>query len=217
LPSPRPLDDAAFIRANTRPGTAPHVPEIQLYLGSQITPIWQATEAWLTERDIAPPFWAFAWPGGQALARHVLDNPGLVAGRRVLDFAAGGGIAAIACAMAGAATAEAAEVDPLALAAIGLNAALNDAKVTPLPDVVGAACRWDLILCGDVCYEAPMTARIMPWLTAMATEAEVWIADPGRAYLPAAGLACFATYRIATTLELEDSTSREVGLYRLRA
>ena len=101
------------------------MPEIRLYLATEITPIWQATETWLAERNIEPPFWAFAWPGGQALARHILDHPALVAGKRVLDFAAGGGIAAIACAMAGAAWVEAARSIALALAAIGLNAAAN--------------------------------------------------------------------------------------------
>jgi predicted nicotinamide N-methyase len=209
------MDATAFVRANTVRGIAPHVPEIRLRLATEITPIWQATETWLAERNIAPPFWAFAWPGGQALARHVLDNPALAAGKRVLDFAAGGGIAAIACAMAGAASVEAAEIDPLALAAIELNAAANNVRVVPVPGVVGAACRWDLILCGDVCYEAPMTGHIMPWLAAMARAAEVWIADPGRAYLPKAGLAPFARYRIETTLELEDRTSRDVALYRV--
>lgn len=204
-----------FVRANTVLGHAPHVPEIRLHLATEITPIWQATEAWLAERNIAPPFWAFAWPGGQALARHILDHPGLVAGKRVLDFAAGGGIAAIACGMAGAASVEAAEIDGLALAAIGLNAALNDTRVALARDVVGNACRWDLILCGDVCYEAPMTGHIMPWLTRMARTAEVWIADPGRAYLPKLGLEAFASYRIETTLELEDRTSREVVLYSM--
>jgi predicted nicotinamide N-methyase len=244
-----------FIRANTVLGAAPLVPEIRLHVATEITPIWQATEAWLAERNVEPPFWAFAWPGGQAFARHVLDHPGLVAGKRVLDFAAGGGIAAIACALAGAASVEAAEIDRLALAAIGLNAAANgmardpvaggDSAPAPPPvmamvepiltkvdgriesprhaptaitlagDVVGAACRWDLILCGDVCYEAPMTAHIMPWLTAMAAVAEVWIADPGRAYLPKIGLASFAAYAVPTTLELEDRTLRDVVLYRL--
>jgi predicted nicotinamide N-methyase len=204
-----------FIRANTTLETAPHAPEIRLHLATQITPIWQATESWLRQHNVEPPFWAFAWPGGQALARHILDNPSLVANKRVLDFAAGCGIAAIACAMAGASAVEAAEIDPLAIAAITLNAAANQTRVTPVHDVVGAACRWDLILCGDVCYEAPMTGHIMPWLTAMAAIAEVWIADPGRAYLPKTGLAPLATYGIATTLELEDRSNRDVTLYRL--
>jgi predicted nicotinamide N-methyase len=210
-------DAAAFVLANTLPGRAPLVPEISLRLASEITPIWQATETWLAEHNVAPPFWAFAWPGGQALARHVLDHPIKVAGRRVLDFAAGCGIAAIACAMAGAASVEAGEIDPLAFAAIRLNAIANRASVELLTaDIVGAACRWDLILCGDVCYEAPMTARILPWLSAMARSAEVWIADPGRAYLPREGLAPFACCRVPTTLELEDCIERQVTLYRLR-
>jgi predicted nicotinamide N-methyase len=210
-------DPEAFIRANTILTAAGHVPEIRLHLATEITPIWQATETWLAEHNVEPPFWAFAWPGGQALARHILDQPALVAGRRVLDFAAGGGIAAIACAMAGAATVEASEIDPLALAAIGLNAIANGVSIIRASDVVGDVCRWDLILCGDVCYEAPMTGHIMPWLAAMARTAEVWIADPGRAYLPKTGLEPFASYRIETTRELEDRTTRDVVFYRLRA
>lgn len=208
-------DAAAFIRAHTLPGRAPHVPEIQLHLATEITPIWQATETWLAENGLAPPFWAFAWPGGQALARHVLDNPALVAGKRVLDFAAGGGIAAIACAMAGAATVSAAEIDPIALAAIALNGAANGVTITCLGDVVGAPCHWDIVMCGDVCYESAMTGHIMPWLRGLARQAGVWIADPGRSYLPEAGLTAFARYRIETSLELEDRTFRDVVLYRL--
>ena len=204
-----------FIRDNTILASAPHVPEIQLYLATEITPIWQATETWLKENNVAPPFWAFAWPGGQALARHILDNPALVAGKRVLDFAAGGGIAAIACVMAGAAAVEASEIDDLALAAVGLNAAINGVAITRAGNVVGDLCRWDLILCGDVCYEAPMTGHIMPWLRAMARSAEVWIADPGRAYLPTAGMDVIVRYQIQTTLELEDRPIRDVTLYRL--
>ena len=205
----------AFIRANTILTTARHVPEIRLHLATEITPIWQATETWLAERNIDPPFWAFAWPGGQALARHILDNPGLVAGKRVLDFAAGGGIAAIACAMAGAAEVEACEIDSLALVAVGLNAALNGVSVRLAGDIVGSPSRWDLILCGDVCYEAPMTGHIMPWLRSLTPTAEVWIADPGRAYLPQTGLVRIAAFRIDTTLELEDRVSRDVTLYRV--
>ena len=209
-------DPADFIRTHTVPGRAPLVPELLLYLAIEITPLWQATEDWLATRDLAPPFWAFAWPGGQALARHVLDHPALIAGRRVLDFAAGGGIAAIACARAGAALVEAAEIDPLAFAAIGLNAALNGVTVNAAQgDVIDGAGRWDLILCGDVCYEAPMTARILPWLRARARTATVLLADPGRAYLPRAGLARLARYAVPTTRELEDREEREVTLYRL--
>jgi len=205
-----------FIAAHTAIGTAPLVPEIALHLATEITPIWQASEEWLAKSGIEPPFWAFAWPGGQALARHVLDHPETVAGKRVLDFAAGGGIAAIACAMAGAATVEAAEIDPLAVAAIGLNASLNCVSVVPLAeDVVGSDGRWDLILCGDVCYEAPMTRHILPWLRQLAARSEVWVADPGRAYLPTAGLAPLGCYDVPTSLELEDRTLRPTRLYRL--
>jgi len=211
----RPVNGEDFVRRNTMPGQAPLVPEITLHLATEITPIWQATEDWLAQRNVDPPFWAFAWPGGQALARHILDHPAAVAGRRVLDFAAGGGIAAIACAQAGAIV-EAAEIDPIAIAAIQLNATANHVTIAAAPgDVVGTPCRWDLILCGDVCYEAPMTAHILPWLRAMARTAEVWVADPGRAYLPRDGLTSFASCRVPTTLELEDRTERLVTLYGL--
>jgi len=206
----------AFIRAHTVPAHAPLVPEIVLHLATEITPIWQASEAWLHRTGIEPPFWAFAWPGGQALARHILDHPGLVRGRRVLDFAAGCGVAAIACAMAGAAEVEAAEIDPLAAAAIALNAAENGRDMRVLTgDVVGQPSRWDLILCGDVCYEAPMTRHILPWLRRMAAACEVWVADPGRAYLPADGLAPLAEYDVPTPLELEDRTMRPTRLFRM--
>jgi predicted nicotinamide N-methyase len=211
-------DAACFVLAHTGLDRAPLVPEISLYLACEITPIWQASEAWLAEHCAAPPFWAFAWPGGQALARHLLDHPGRVAGKRVLDFAAGSGIAAIAAARSRAASVEAAEVDRLARAAIGLNAARNGTTVAITGgDLVGADCRWDIILCGDVCYEAPMTTHILPWLRRMATRAEVWLADPGRAYLPREGLSAFATYRVPTSRELEDCIEREVTLYRLGA
>ena len=207
---------AGFIRANTTLAHAPLVPEIALHLASEITPIWQATEAWLDRAGLSPPFWAFAWPGSQALARHILDAPHLVAGRRVLDFAAGGGLAAIACALAGAASVEAAEIDPLASEATGLNAATNGVTVTATArDLVGDPNRWDLILCGDVCYEAPMTRHILPWLQTLARDAEVWIADPGRAYLPCSGLEPFATYQVPTSLELEDRLFRQTRLLRL--
>ena len=210
-------DAKAFIQANTVLTSNPMVPEIQLWLATEITPIWQATEDWLTKNNTAPPFWAFAWPGSVAMARHILDNPNLAAGRRVLDFAAGCGLAAIACAKAGALAVDAAEIDPLAISATGLNATANGVTIhAPFGDVVGSACRWDLILCGDVCYEAPMTGHIMPWLTQMAATAEVWVADPGRNYLPAEGLIPFARFTVPTSRELEDRPERNVVLYRLQ-
>ncbi len=214
-----PQEAQTFIRANTQPATPPLVPEITLYLASEITPIWQATEDWLQRQNIAPPFWAFAWPGSQALARFILDQPQRVAGRRVLDFACGCGLAALAAARAGAALVEAAEIDPLAIAALALNAHANGLSVRGLAeDVVGSPGRWDIIMCGDVCYEAPMTRHILPWLTRMAAEgAEIWLADPGRAYLPPNGLHEIARYTVPTSLELEDHTHRRTLLYRLKA
>ncbi len=209
---------AAFIRAHTTLARPALVPEFTLYLATEITPIWQATEEWLAARQVAPPFWAFAWPGSLAMARQLLDNPALCAGKRVLDFAAGGGVAALAAARAGAARVEANEVDPLALAAIGLNAAANGLAVDLVAgDIVGRAGTWDLILAGDVCYEAPMTRHILPWLRRLAGGAEVWVADPGRAYLPSEGMVSFATYDVPTTLELEDRPIRRTTLYRLLA
>ena len=205
-----------FLRTHTTIGRPPLVPEIALHLATEITPIWEASEAWLAERGLAPPFWAFAWPGSQALARWVLDDPSMVAGRRVLDFAAGGGLAAIACAMAGARSVEAAEIDPLAAAAIRANAELNGTAVTTLArDVVGEACRWDTVLCGDVCYEVPMTTHIMPWLRTIAATAEIFVADPCRAYLPREGLREVARYEVPTTCELEDRDVRTTTLFRV--
>ncbi|OYW09022.1 MAG: hypothetical protein B7Z53_03755 [Rhodospirillales bacterium 12-71-4] len=165
-----------------------------------------ATERWTSiSRRIIPPI----APGVRRVAKS--------AGKRVLDFAAGCGIGAIAAALAGAAAVEAAEIDDMALAATRLNAALNGVAVaTPPGDVVGSACRWDLILAGDVCYEAPMTAHILPWLRAMAgAGAEVWIADPGRAYLPVAGMTLLSRHRVPTTRELEDREERQVTIHRL--
>ena len=207
-----------FIRMQTALARPALVPEVELYLATEITPIWKATETWLEAEGVEPPFWAFAWPGSQALARLVLDEPARVAGRRVLDFAAGGGLAAIACHRAGATSVEAAELDPLACAAIRLNARHNGAASVRdvCGDVVGAPGRWDVILAGDVCYEAPMTRHILPWLRAMAAAgAEVLLADPGRAYLPAEGLQPLVRHAVTTSLELEDRTLREVTIHRL--
>ncbi|WP_408887457.1 class I SAM-dependent methyltransferase [Teichococcus rhizosphaerae] len=219
MPAALARDDAGFIAGHTaiaRPGL---VPEIALHLATEITPIWQASEEWLQARGIEPPFWAFAWPGSQVLARLILDGAIPVAGRRVLDFAAGGGLAAIAAARRGAAPVEAAEIDRLAIAAIHLNATLNGVAVAAAEaDVVGQPRRWDTVLAGDVCYEAPMTGHIMPWLRRLAAEgADVLLADPGRAYLPKEGLEAVATMRVPTTRELEDRDWREVTIYRVRA
>ena len=212
-------DDEQFILASTAPARPALVPELVLQLATEITPIWQATEDLLHAHNIAPPFWAFAWPGSQVLARTILDAPAHARGRRVLDFAAGCGLAAIAAARAGAGDVEAADIDPLAIAATRINAAANGVQVRGTArDVVGDTCRWDLILCGDVCYEAPMARHILPWLRMMATQgAEVWIADPGRAYLPRDGLTEIACHTVPTSLELEDRSERVTRLFRLNS
>lgn len=211
------MDHAAFVRAQTALAAPPLVPEIRLHLASEVTPLWQATEATLQETGLAPPYWAFAWPGGQALARHLLDHPDLAAGRRVLDFAAGSGLAAIAAARAGAVIAEAAEIDPLACAAIALNAEANAVRVEcRAADLVGTAAGWDLVLAGDVCYERPMAERVAAWLRDLAgAGATVLMGDPGRAYLPSAGLAEVARFRVPTSRELEDRTERETVVWRV--
>ena len=210
-------DAAAFIAANTRLSAHPLVPEVALYLADELTPLWQATEAWLAREGVSPPYWAFAWPGSAALARWVLDDPAPVAGRRVLDFASGCGLAAIAAAKAGAAEVLAADIDPLAEAAAALNAAANGVSLTAtIRDVVGEAGAWDVILAGDVCYEAPMAARVTAWLRAEAARGvAVFLADPGRAYLPREGLAPLARFAVPTTRELEDREGREVVVLRV--
>ena len=203
-----PLD---FVLAETVIATPPLVPEIRLHLASEVVPLWQATETNLTERGLPPPYWAFAWPGGQALARHLLDHPDLVRGKRVLDFAAGSGLAAIAAAKAGAASAAAAEIDRFAIAAIGLNAKLNGVGLETIEaDILGQAGGWDVVLAGDVCYERPMAERVGQWLGRLAAGGtRVLMGDPGRNYLPTTGIREVARYQVPTSLDLEDRISRE--------
>jgi predicted nicotinamide N-methyase len=212
------LDPAAFIRANTVVGTAPLVPEVALHLAGEVVPLWQATEEDLARTGLPPPFWAFAWAGGQALARYLLDHPDRAAGRRVLDFAAGSGLQGIAAALAGAARVEAAEVDRFAAAAVRLNAALNGMSVEVVEDdLVGAANPgWDLVLAGDVCYERPMAEKIETWLKALAAQGtEVLLGDPGRTFLPRAGLERVIAYSVRTSRELEDTDVRNAVVWRV--
>jgi predicted nicotinamide N-methyase len=188
------------------------VPEIRLHLASEITPIWEATEESLARSAVSPPFWAFAWAGGQALARYVLDHPAEVAGRCVLDFGAGSGLVAIAAAKAGAAGVLAAEIDHFAAAAIALNATLNDvAVIVTTADVIDTTDpRWDVVAAGDVCYEQPMATRVARWLAAAAGRGRLaLLGDPGRAYLPANRLRERARYLVPTSRELEDRDTRE--------
>jgi predicted nicotinamide N-methyase len=198
-------------------GVARLSPGVRLHLASAVTPLWQATEDFMKITNMSPPFWAFAWPGGEALALHVAENPKLVAGKRVLDFGSGCGLAAIICARAGARV-WAADTDRLARAAIRLNAAANDVAVEVLEgDATGMACEWDVILAGDVFYEKPMTSHILPWLRACAAEATVIAADPGRAYVPRTGVTEIARYNVPVSRELEDRDERVVRLLRVTA
>jgi predicted nicotinamide N-methyase len=209
----------AFVRANTVVAAPPLVPEIHLHLAAEITPLWHATEASLARDQLPPPYWAFAWAGGQALARHVLDHPELVRGRLVLDFGAGSGLVAIAAAKAGG-RATAAEIDPFAQAAIRLNAGLSGVDVAiEGVDVIGReAAPWEVVLAGDMCYERPLAERLTAWLRKLAAQGvDVLLGDPGRAYLPAAGLVALARYTVPTTLELEDRLSREGVVWRMVA
>lgn len=210
-------DPAAFIREMTEVSQPPACPEISLWMATEVTPLWEATEQALMRVNLPPPYWAFCWAGGQALTRYILDNPDLVRGKRVLDFAAGSGATAIAAARNGALRVEAAEIDAMAAAVIPLNAELNGVAIEVLfGDVVGTACRWDVVVAGDVCYERPMTEYIFPWLKTLAADgALVIMADPGRAYLPKHGLLEIARMSVATSLELEDRIRRDVVVYKL--
>lgn len=210
------MEGRAFIESQLRVRHSALVPEISLYLASELTPLWLATEAFLHQHNMAPPYWAFAWPGSEALARFILSNPEIVAGRRVLDFAAGCGLAGIAASKAGALHVEAAEIDPLAVTAIGLNAALNHVALTVTQaDLVGQAGDWDVILTGDVCYEQAMAERVMAWLRERSGCSIVLMADPGRRYKPEQAGAKRAEYNVPTSLELEDSRCRMVTIYEI--
>ena len=211
--------EADFIAANTAVATPPLLPEIKLYLATEITPIWHATEDALREKGVPPPFWAFGWPGGQALARCVLDAPEIVRGKTVLDFATGSGVAAIAAARAGAAHIVANDIDPFAIQAARLNANLNGVAIDVSDrDLVGGADGgWDVALAGDVCYEQPMSERVTRWLRDLASGGvEVLMGDPGRNFLPEDGLEEIARYDVPTSLELEDRESRTTVVWRVK-
>ena len=207
---------ASFVRANTAIETAPLVPEIRLHLASEILPIWQATEEELAKLGLPPPYWAFAWAGGQALARYVLDNPDLVRGKRVLDFASGSGLVAIAAAMCGADRVTAVDIDDYAAAAIAMNAALNDVAVdAETGDIIGTDDGWDVILTGDICYEQPLADRVADWLRGLSESGRtVLLGDPGRTYLPKDGLEWMVRYAVKTTRELEDTDVRNAVVWR---
>jgi predicted nicotinamide N-methyase len=211
-----PASRRAFILANTRLQSPPHTPELSLHLADEITPIWRMTEEALEEIGLPPPFWAFAWAGGQALARYILDAPQTVAGQRVIDFASGSGIVAVAAARAGASSVLAADIDGFCGAALALNAEANGvtADFTDKDLLDGPPPEADVILAGDICYEKPLAARVMAWLEAGAQRgARVLIGDPGRSYFPREGLVRLAEYQVPTTRELEDMEVKRTAVW----
>lgn len=213
-------DRASFIRTNTKLLTPPLVPEVTLHLAEESLPIWQKTEEQLGEEGLPPPFWAFAWAGGQALARFVLDHPELVKGKRVIDLAAGSGLVAIAAMKAGAASVLAAEIDAFAVEAIRINAAENAVVVEAaerdlLAEGVPAA---DIILVGDLFYERPLAERALAWLRRCRDAGlDVLIGDPGRSYLPREALTEIGAYQVPVTRELEDAEIKRTAVWRLKS
>ena len=212
------LDPARFISANTQVQTTTLLPEIHLALASELMPVWRASEAELEAEGVPPPYWAFAWAGGQALARYLLDHPEVVRGRCVLDFASGCGVSAIAAAKAGAARVIANEIDPYAAEATRINADLNGVELEVVErDLVGEGDpSWQVVLAGDVCYEEQPAERFIRWLRALAGEGrEVLLGDPMRTYLPRSGLERVIAYGVRTTREIEDSDLRNATVWRV--
>lgn len=211
------LDRLAFIRAHTRLLPVPHAPEISLHVAQEATELWQKTEDELATIGLPPPFWAFAWAGGQALARYILDHPEIVRAKRVLDFASGSGLVAIAASKAGAAQVIAADIDAFAAAAIGLNAEANGVSIAArLDDLLGLDQGWDVILAGDICYERELAAQVIDWLSGLSRRgATVLIGDPGRSYLPKDRLVEVATYQVPVTRALEDAEIKKSSVWRL--
>jgi len=212
-----PRDAERFILDNTALTAPPHVPEIALHLADEAHDLWRRTEEELAGIGLPPPFWAFAWAGGQGLARHVLDRPEIVRGKRVMDFASGSGLVAIAAARAGAASLLAADIDPFCEAAIRLNAGANGVEVGFTgEDQIGLDGGWDVVLAGDVFYDKAFADRLMPWFEALeARGAAVLIGDPGRSYLPKAALERLAVYEVPVTRALEDAEVKRTTVWRV--
>jgi predicted nicotinamide N-methyase len=210
------MDHKAFILQHTELLTPPLVPEVKLHLAHEAVPIWQKTEEELGELGLPPPFWAFAWAGGQALARHVLDNPEIVKSRRVLDLASGSGLVGIAALKAGAAQVLAADIDAFSVAAIAINADANGVvlETTTRNLLAEGATDCDVILVGDLFYEQALAAQCYDFL--VNSRAEAWIGDPGRTYLPKNRLVEVAHYSVPVSRELEDSEIKRTSVWRLR-
>jgi predicted nicotinamide N-methyase len=217
--SPLITDPQTFIRANTRLRPVPLVPEILLFLADEAVPLWKKTEEQLNEEGLPPPFWAFAWAGGQALARYVLDHADYVRGKRVVDLASGSGLVAIAAMKAGAQATTAADIDAFALAAAKINATANDVTLHCHGDDLLARRshdRWDVILAGDIFYERDTAERAFAFVARQAElGATVLIGDPGRSYFSADGLAKLAEYEVPTTRELEDLAVKRTAVWTL--
>jgi predicted nicotinamide N-methyase len=211
-------DIPAFIRENTLVLAPSHVPELQLYLADDAVSLWQLTEEQLGELGLPPPFWAFAWAGGQALARYVLDHPETVREQSVLDVASGSGLVAIAAMKAGAASALAIDIDAFASHAALLNAALNDVVVqTRGADPVGQPTDAQVILVGDLFYDRDLAPRVLDWLIAQQNAGKrVLIGDPGRTYLPRDKLEQIAVYDIPVTRALEDAEVKRAAVWRIK-
>ncbi len=194
----------------------PHVPEIRLHLASEAHDLWLKTEEDLEEIGLPPPFWAFAWAGGQGLARYILDHPETVAGKTVLDFASGSGLVGIAAKLSGAADVLAADIDPWAASAMALNAAENGvATRSTADDQIGKAVEANVILAGDVFYDRDFAAALVPWFTRLAGEGKlVLVGDPGRSYLPKDRLKSLAVYQVPVTRALEDSEVKKTTVWR---
>ena len=207
----------AFIVANTRIVLAPGLP-IRLYTADELTPIWEATEKDLAEANVAPPFWAFPWAGGQALGRYVLDNPEIVRGKRVLDLASGSGLVAIAAALAGAAEVVANDIDPMCEAAVSLNAGLNEVAISyhggNLLD--GDPPAYDVILAADVFYEQTPAKLFRAMLERChATGSLILAGDPGRTYFPRDAFRQVAAYAVETTTEIENNPVKSARVWTL--
>jgi predicted nicotinamide N-methyase len=210
-------DPRDFVLANTALIAPPLVPEIRLHLATEVVPLWRKTEEELEAEGVPPPYWAFAWAGGQALARYVLDHPESVARKRVLDFGSGSGLLAIAATKSDAAGVLAVDIDRFAGAAIVLNAEANNVHVeTTNEDIIDSDGGWQTVLVGDMCYERPLAERLLVWLHKLTERgATVLLGDPGRSYFPKSGVEKLETYRVQTTRDLEDREIRETSVYRL--
>lgn len=210
-------DRRAFIAANTAIARPPHCPEIQLHLADDAVALWTLTEDELGKLGLAPPFWAFAWAGGQALARYILDHPESVRTKRVVDIASGSGLGAIAAMLAGAGHATANDIDPFASSAAAMNARLNGVSLEILEgDLIGQPVGADVVLVGDLFYDRDIAVRLLDWLRALhAGGVEVLVGDPRRSYFPTGAFTPVAEYRIATSRALEDAEIKHTGVWRL--